>query len=333
MEFRTAARSFFLALVGVSLVTTACGWTETANDVRVRPVQTTLMLEATAPVTSPAVSSVLDGGVGSDNEIAEQDRPEGQCSEPVSVTGGSDQAVPAEMASSIVLRFLSDRAAGNRAQQCLTETAEDDFDSPKERDGLDYAKTCLFHCEEGLSPVLNQPVTPLDMGSSGSVRWMSAVINQIDSDGNQSRVREVYEVAPVVDAGGKSLLMIVGVQTQPESFVDLASAQEMLSGFLTALKASEYDEACCLSDAGYLDELEALLTDDEYDQGKLLDQYCQSALCHVPFEIVTPAALEPFARSFMVRFAAPEGEVVKEMMVGMWEGQLFVGSLPPSTDR
>jgi hypothetical protein len=100
------------------------------------------------------------------------------------------------------------------------------------------------------------------VGRGTSTRWVSAVIDQIDRDGKVSKVREIYEVGLVIVEEEQSAAVIVSVRTEPESFVDLDAARTMLKEFLEALAGQNYEDACCLSDAGYLDELVPLMGEE-----------------------------------------------------------------------
>ncbi len=260
------------------------------------------------------------------------DRAVGQCGGSIAAETDSDGLVTLDAATEVARRFLVDRAAGDRAQQCLTEFALADFERPRTNDGYGYEKTCLFACKDGLSPVLGSVLDGVnslgDVGRGTSTRWVSAVIDQIDRDGKVSKVREIYEVGLVIVEEEQSAAVIVSVRTEPESFVDLDAARTMLKEFLEALAGQNYEDACCLSDAGYLDELVPLMG-EEYVPSDLLERYCKNASCEVPFEILGQAEVQPFARLFLVRFATPEGEVELPMWIGMWEGQMYVGTLPP----
>ncbi len=239
----------------------------------------------------------------------------------------------------LVSNFLADRANGSRAQQCLTPSALVSFEgaanlsldaSTASDVELGQTLSCLFSCEDGLSPTFDVEPTLQDHGYEGFTREVTTVLIRSEDGGVQRRVRETYALTVTTGPDQPKQVLIKSVRAEPESYVGFERAAEHLRGFLDALAQARFDEACCLFNEGVSTEVEEKLG-DVWTQplDRLLSEYCQRAYCDAPYEIIGSGEVRILGRQLLVRFSTPHGEIEQPIWIGMFEGSLSIGDLPP----
>ncbi len=248
------------------------------------------------------------------------DRTSGLCAVPAVTIFDEWGEVPASHKVDLIERFLSDRVAGLRASDCLTESGLATY--PTAGSGYHQPPQCLFECEDGSRLVGFDPV--------GEAGW-SAVLVFENADGTRRRMREEYFIQAVPAPDGELQAMIVNVWAQPESHVSEAAARRVISGFLDALAAQEWQVAWgYLVDEGVSQEVWERWDDPwEVDPNEELPTFCATALCNSRYEILESVRTDSFGRSMNVRFHGVAGPVDKAIGAGMFEGHISVSNLPP----
>jgi hypothetical protein len=214
----------------------------------------------------------------------------------------------------LVSAFLADRAAGRRADGCLTESGLDAFDG---------VSLCLLSCDDGALAFDDEGPFALEGTRLGGVALTSAVVTY-----PHSPVREHYDLAVVGER-----LLISGVQAGPESSVDDAGARDLITRFLDQLAAHAFARmGALLYNEGVGARLHDEFGDAAYEPENLeplLADYCGRAHCDAPYEIVEQIDSGEYARLYTVRFVTPTGPREETFVVSMFEGQLTVSGLPP----
>ena len=249
------------------------------------------------------------------------DRPIGACAEPVRAELDEFGEVSFEAATELWDRFMADRLADLNAKDCLTVSGLESFDA-----GSDYGPACLFACDDGFAPTAVQG-SITDYGSSSSGRLISAIIEYTDGAGGSRVIREVYAVRSV-DLGSTPAAFIVGVTAEPDSWVDEATARDVLASFLAALRVGDFETAASLLPSeGGLEELDGWVGESDFLTG--FAAYCADAMCDAESEILGQVAVFPMGRDYLVRFVDEEATAELVMSVGSFEGQTYVATLPP----
>ena len=245
----------------------------------------------------------------------------GQCAQPYLLSG--DRVSLADSVE-FVGRFIADRAAGDRAHACLTQSAVESFDGVS---GSEFEPPlCLFHCDGRSLPVSFGPI----QGGGMSEGQLVSVVVTHEPD---LVLREEYEVVAVPGESGDLVLAIQSVRSEPESWVSFEAAQLRVTEFLQLLAAKDYEATSpYLFNEGIsqtvMDALQ--MTYDEMDEfSARLETYCESAHCNSAFEVTGMGGAGRYYREVVVRFDDRIGETFR---VGMFEGQLTLGSLPPLLD-
>lgn len=261
------------------------------------------------------------------------DHPAGECAEPLVVDAADlddRNRVADEVAVELAHRFLRDRLVGRRAHDCLTVSALDRYslDQPVETGHGSPPELCLFECGSGAVLVGPEPPVVDPAGSSGG----TLVLALIEVDDPLGSYREQLEVQAVERPDGSWVALIVDVIGQPESFVDARKAEALVDRFLTALGDDDFEIAAgLLINEGTTQEVEDALGDlFESNPAQLLKAYCRQALCDASYRIVGSSTPHLFGAEVTVEFDGPSGPVVDTISVTMFEGQLSIGSVPPS---
>ena len=251
------------------------------------------------------------------------DRPPGECADPIVVTEVDRFGHPSdEVAAELVGRFMRDRLAGRRAQECLTVSALNRYSEPSD------PELCLFECGNGAALTGPQPPVLEPFGSSDGTLILAAV--QLDRP--PGTYREQLEVRAVEQADGTRAALIANVVAYPESFVDADRAQQLVDEFLTELADEDYDSAArLLVNEGYSQNVEdALGHVYGEDVADLLRDFCRTALCSANYTILRSTTPHLYGAVVEVQFDTPDGPITDTISVGSFEGQLSIGSLPPA---
>ena len=252
------------------------------------------------------------------------EREVGRCAEPLVVELDGRGLVVDSAAVEVVERFLHDRLAGRRAEDCLTSSGLDDY---QRTNGEDWPILCLHECADEVAVVGPDPLIVEVSGSGDDGLYVLAVVEL--SDGR--RLREQLEVVAVADAAGTHEAHIAAATALSESYVEWADAEALVTTFLDGLADGDYEAAALLLvNEGYAQEVEDRLGDVyTADPVALLESFCRQALCVEPYEIVGPGATSLRGRQVVVRYPGVDRAVEVPFAVSMFEGQLTVGSLPP----
>lgn len=255
-----------------------------------------------------------DGGV---------DRPPGECADPIVVTEVDAFGRPSEeVAAELVGRFMRDRFTGRRAQECLTVSALNTYSEPSE------PELCFFECGNGAALTGPQPPVLEPFGSSDG----TLVLAEVQLDGPTRTYREQLEVRAVEQPDGTRVALIANVVAFPESFVDADRAQQLVDDFLIDLADGDYDSAATLLvNEGYSQDVQDALGDVYGEEvADLLRDFCRTALCNANYTILRSTTPHLFRAVVEVQFDTRDGPIADTISVGSFEGQLSIGSLPPT---
>ena len=246
----------------------------------------------------------------------------GECADPIVVAEVDEFGnLSEEVATELVSRFLHDRLAGRRAHDCATVAALKRYSEPSD------PALCLFECDNGAKIIGPEPLALDPFGFSDGILILAA-IQLAEPSGTY---REQLEVQPVEQPDGTRIALITDVVAFPESYVNADQARQLVEDFLTHLANENYEAAAgLLVNEGYSQEVEEALG-DVYgeDVTELLRDYCRTAICDTAYTIIGSTTPQLFGAVVEVQFDTPEGTVAA-ISVGSFEGQLSIGSLPPT---